>query len=176
MVSESLATWDLEDLMRDLAKIRRVEATFTEQKSFSFLKEPLVSSGTLSYRSPGYLLMRTLQPQPQTYELEGGCLSVDVPGEPRKNLDLDQYPPLRALVESIRSTLAGDLRSLQRYYRVSFSGTAGGWTLRLEPSDEQAARLLTSITIGGRGNRLLAVDAAEANGDKTQMTITPRQE
>ena len=42
---------------------------------------------------------------------------------------LQDYPVLWAFVESIRSTLAGDLQSLNRFYRVELDGSERDWRL-----------------------------------------------
>lgn len=168
--------WGIQDLMNQLATVTQVEANFTERKTLAILREPLVSSGMLRYRSPDYLQKQVVEPRPETYEVKAGHLFIEVPGEGRKEIDLDQYTTLRAIVEAIRATMAGDLNTLARYYRIEASGQAEGWTLRLEPRDEEMAHYITAILIGGRDVRVLAIDTLESGGDRSVMTITPLTE
>ena len=60
----------------------------------------------------------------------------------RFELRLNDYPAIRAFVESIRGTLAGDLAALRRYYRVELEGTWSDWRLHLLPADQQMAELV----------------------------------
>jgi Outer membrane lipoprotein carrier protein LolA-like len=168
--------WGVQDLMNRLAAVTQVEAKFTERKTLAILREPLLSSGMLRYRSPDYLQKQVVEPRPETYEVKAGHLFIEIPGEDHTEIDLDQYPPLRSIVESIRATMAGDLNTLARFYRIEVSGQAEGWTLRLESRDEEIARYVTTILIGGRDARVLAIDTLESDGDRSVMTLTPLTE
>lgn len=165
--------WSVEDLMARLAAVKEGNATFVEQKTLSVLLSPLVSSGIMRYRAPDYLLKQVLEPNPETYELSAGRLFVEVPGRPREEIDLDRYRPLRVLTESLRATMAGDLPTLTGYFRMEISGTADGWTLRLTPRDDDVARFVTAIVMGGRDAHILAIDTLDRDGDRSVTTITP---
>jgi outer membrane lipoprotein-sorting protein len=170
------AEWGLQSLMDALSAVTRVDATFEEQKTSGLLEEQLVSTGILRYRAPDYLEKRVLEPHAEVYEVEGGGLLVDTPEKGRRDIHLDDYPFLRALVESVRATLAGDLVTLERYYCVSLEGQAEDWTLRLEPREEAAARYIAAIVIGGEDGRVLRVETLESDGDRALMTITPMRD
>ncbi len=168
--------WTVEALMARLAAVRQVDSTFIERKTLSVLQSPLLSSGILRYRAPDYLLKQVLQPFPESYEVAGGRLFVQIPGRPREEVDLDRYRPLRVLADSLRATLAGDLAALSSYCRITLSGQAEGWTLRLEPRDEDVRRHVAQVLIGGSGAGILAVETRDADGDVSEMTITPAAE
>ena len=85
---------------------------------------------------------------------------------------LDQYPAVRAFVESIRGTLAGDLKVLRRFYRVELEGSLSDWRLHLLPSDPQMAELVQKVVIGGAGGQVRRIEILEASGDRSVMTIT----
>ena len=90
----------------------------------------------------------------------------------RFELRLGDYPAIRAFVESIRGTLAGDLAALRRYYRVELDGTWSDWRLHLLPSDPQMAELVLKVLIGGAGGEVRRIEILEASGDRSVMTIT----
>lgn len=168
--------WTVNDLMDRLAAVKQVEARFVERKTLSVLLSPLVSSGILRYRAPSYLLKQVVEPLPETYEVSGGRLFVESPGRPREEVDLDRYRPLRVLANSLRATLAGDIATLDSYCRIELSGQAEGWTLRLEPRDDEVRRYVSAVVIGGSEAELLVVDTRDADGDQSVMTITPETE
>jgi hypothetical protein len=163
--------WSLEQLMASLAGVEAVHVRFKEEKHLAVLDEPLVMSGELRYRAPHYLEKRTFQPHPERYELDGDWLVVETPDQGRRHIALRGAPELRALVEAIRATLAGDLRSLQRYYRVRADGRAEDWTLSLEPVDARVSDYVSVLVIRGRGDRLLSVETREADGDRGLLTL-----
>ncbi len=168
--------WTLRELMESLAVVKSVQASFREEKDLAILQQPLVTTGILYYRAPSYLKKQTLQPQAQSYEVDEDWLVVESPAEGRRNVNLRNYPVIRALVEAIRGTLAGDLRTLERYYQVQLQGHAADWTLGLRPTDKDLAGHVNAIIIQGQDNRVLKVETLEADGDRSVMTIEPRNE
>jgi len=77
---------------------------------------------------------------------------------------------VRALVESLRATLAGDGAELERLYRVRVQGTRQRWTLALAREVEVRWRR-ESIVIAGSGSRIGRLEILEAGGDGSVMTI-----
>lgn len=172
--AEPPVDWTLEQLMQSLAAVGTVEAGFRERKELALLQQPLELTGTLRYRAPAYLLKQVLQPYPERYEVDEDWLTVDTPEQGLRHLPLDGYPLLRAFVESVRATLAGDLQTLQRYYRVQFHGQPEGWNLRLEPVTPAMSQFVTAIVIQGQAAQVLSVETLESDGDRSLMTIAPQ--
>ena len=168
--------WTLQQLMESLAAVKAVNATFREQKELAILQKPLVMTGIRRYRSPAYLKKQTLPPQEESYEAAADWLVIETPAEGRRQFSLNGYPLIRAFVEAIRATLAGDLQTLERYYQVQLQGQTTDWTLRLVPIDKEIADYVTAIIIHGQGNRVLSIETLEAGGDRSLMTIEPHNE
>ena len=167
------AVWSLEHLMQRLAQVKSSKATFIERKHLRILNAPLESSGTLVYTAPGSLEKHTLRPKPETLVLEGDTLRFeDVARNRRRTLRLQEYPVIWAFVESIRATLAGDLPSLNRYYRVALEGSEPEWRLTLYPRDTEVARMVTQIRITGAGISIRSIEITEVEGDRSMMLIT----
>lgn len=173
-----LAVWAGEDtlseVMRALAAVPAVEAVFREEKTLAMLQEPLVTQGILYYRAPAYLRKQTLEPHLEEFQADGEWLTVETPGQGRRDFNLRGYPQLQPFVEVIRATQAGDRATLERYYQLEFQGTLNDWQLRLTPRDSQVAQYLTRIIIYGRKHWIDRIDLLEADGDRSVMTVTPR--
>jgi hypothetical protein len=84
---------------------------------------------------------------------------------------LQEYPAVWAFVESIRSTLAGDLPTLQRFYKVKLKGNAAKWSMQLVPLEERTRQVMSEIVISGRGAHVNNIETTEANGDHALMTV-----
>jgi hypothetical protein len=78
-----------------------------------------------------------------------------------------------AFVEGIRGTLAGDRQALERVYKVHLLGTPARWQLVLVPIDPDMSRIISRIRIGGSGNGITLVAYDHADGDRSEMQITP---
>jgi outer membrane lipoprotein-sorting protein len=166
----------LESLMAALARNGPGTVRFTETKTSALLKAPIESSGTLTYAAPAKLEKRTLAPRDERFAVDGDTVVVESAArnaaeKRRFELRLGDYPAIRAFVESIRGTLAGDLASLRRYYRVELEGTWADWRLHLLPSDPQMAELVLKVVIGGAGGEVRRIEILEASGDRSVMTI-----
>ena len=159
--------------MAGLAAVPERRAAFQETRRFAALDQPLLSTGHLLYRRPGFLSKTTDWPQPESLVVDGGRLVLTAANEAPRVLDLGAVPELRTLVDAIRGPLAGDLAALRRAFGVTVAGAADGWTLGLVPLDPHAARLLRQAEVSGRGTEVLAVRLVQANGDEQQMAIRP---
>jgi hypothetical protein len=117
------AGWGVEQLMQSLAQVKSARGKFVERKYLAILNAPLEFSGVLVYTAPGRLEKHILLPNPESLVLEQDRLTMENKARnQRRTLVLQQYPVIWAFVESFRSTLAGDLQTLSRFYRIEPRG------------------------------------------------------
>lgn len=167
------AAWGIEQLMQRFAQVQSAKATFVERKHLRILSAPLESSGRLVYTAPEKLEKHTLAPKPESLVLDGDTLTFeDRTRNRRRTLRLQEYPVIWALVESVRSTLAGDLQSLNRFYRVGLEGSETDWRLTLDPREPTIQRMVERIRIAGSRASIRSIETTEAEGDRSVMTIT----
>jgi hypothetical protein len=158
--------------MAAFARVPSAESRYVEQKQVSMLEIPLNYEGRLTYRAPDYLKKEITSPRPESYEIAKGRLVIEQGGQ-RRELGLDEIPPLHAFVESLRATLAGDLAALRRHYDVEFESQKRGWTLHLKPRAAQVQRYLKEVTLQGREATITMAEIRENSGDFSRMSITP---
>lgn len=166
----ALAAWDLQQLMETLAQNKSGRATFVETKHIALLDKPLKSSGELFYMAPDRLEKRTLKPKPQSMTVNGDELLIER-GSQKYHLQLQAYPELAAFIDSIRGTLAGDLKALERNYRLSLNGSAERWNLQLLPLDEKMKAVIQRIWISGVRDQVNSIEITQADGDNSLMVI-----
>ncbi len=164
------AGWDIDQLMHGLAQTRSDHARFTEKKSIALLEAPVTTSGELFYTAPDHLEERTLEPKPESLILDHGILMIER-GRKKHQLPLQNYPELAAFIDSIRGTLAGDRKALERNYRLSLEGSAEHWTLQLLPAVETMQAVVKRIRIAGVGYAVRSVEITQADGDSSLMLI-----
>jgi outer membrane lipoprotein-sorting protein len=156
--------------MQSLAQQRGGKVAFSEKKYIALLDRPVESSGELVYQPPARLEKRTLKPNFESLVLDRDTLVVER-GKQKYTLQLQQYPEITAIVDSIRSTLAGDLKALERQYRVDLQGDPERWTLTLLPSDARIAAIVQRIQISGTRDELRQIEMLLADGDRSVMNI-----
>ncbi len=164
------AEWNIDQLMLSLAQIRTDHASFVEKKSIAMLDKPVESSGELLYIAPDHLEKRTLKPRAESMTVDGDTLLIER-GRQKHRLQLQDYPELAAFIDSIRGTLAGERRALERHYKLSLEGTAAHWTLQLLPVDEKMQAVVKSIRIAGAENTVHSIEITQRDGDSSLMLI-----
>lgn len=169
-LSAGAAPLTLARLMDALAGNTHGAAVFTEKKYLAILDEPVESSGELLFVPPARLEKRTLKPKAETLVLDGDVLTVE-----RRNrkhvLSLRDYPEVAGMIESIRATLAGDRKTLERIYRLDLQGSSERWTLLLVPLDAGVGSIVTRIRMEGEQDEVRRVEILQADGDRSVMSI-----
>lgn len=167
------AGWDIKRLMQDLGQVKTAKGRFVERKHLAILSAPLELSGTLVYVAPDRLEKHTLVPRAESLVLEREELTIEnKERNQRRTLVLQDFPVIWAFVESIRSTLAGDLPTLSRFYQVGLDGGERRWRLTLKPSAPRMQDVVSEIRISGNHNWINSVEIIETGGDRSVMTIT----
>ena len=164
------AAWDVQQLMDSLAQNNSGRAAFVEKKYIAILDKPVESSGELVYTAPDGLEKRTFKPRPEAMVVKGGELFVER-GRQKHRLQLQAYPELAAFIDSIRGTLAGDRKALERNYRLSVEGAPERWTLLLQPLDEKMQAVVQRIAISGVREQVRGIEIIQADGDRSVMAI-----
>jgi Outer membrane lipoprotein carrier protein LolA-like len=164
----------IETLMRAMRAVSERRDSFTEERALPELDLPLPSSGILRWQAPDRLEKHTTAPIDERLRVEGNRMVYERADRGiRREFGLDDQPEMRALVEAIRATLAGDLASLSRHYEPAFEGSpAAEWRLALTPLSTRVRAAVQRIHLSGRGAQILSVDT-EGGGGVTRMRIQP---
>jgi hypothetical protein len=163
---------DLDQVMAMLAMRQHGRVEFIEQQFLAVLSHPIESSGELRYDAPDRLEKRTLKPRAENLVLAGEVLTVERAGR-RRVMDLHAYPQVVPFIESIRATLAGDRKALERLFRLDFAGTVSRWTLTLVPLESKVKQSVSQVRIEGAQDQLLKVEIRQPDGDRSLMTLRP---
>ena len=159
-------------LMTSLATIKDSRVAYTEEKTLSILQETVQQTGVLSYVAPDTVVREVREPEAETYTIHKSTLVTERAGK-QQQTDLAAVPLLAAFVESFRGTLSGNAESLQKYYLVEFSQDESGWRMQLQPRSRSLGRFVEAITFAGQGTRIERIVVREANGDQSDMWLTP---
>jgi hypothetical protein len=166
------AEWGIAQLMQGLAQRGAERALFVEKKFIAILDKPLESSGELRYVPPDRLEKRTLKPRSESLVLDRERLSMER-GNQKHSLRLQDYPEIAVFVESLRGTLAGDRKALERVYRLELHGNEEHWTLVMYPSDARFATMILRIDVTGTRDSVRSIAILQADGDRSVMTVEP---
>lgn len=166
------AGFDIPQLMGDLAQFKGGRARFVETRHVALLDAPIISSGEMRFTPPDRLEKDTFQPRRETLVLEQNTLTVERDGR-SLTWHVGSRPEAMAFIESVRSTLSGNRETLQKYYRLELQGSAKNWTLLLLPSTPEVQALITRISISGSGAQVRRIQYQQADGDRSELLLTP---
>ena len=160
----------LPTLFSRLAHRQQTRVRYVETKTLSVLTQPIRQEGTLEFRPPGTLAKHVDKPLEEHYVIEGSSVTISKPGEASPlQLNLGDYPALKAFAEGLRAPLAGDLETLQRYWTPSLGGSWRRWVLILTPASPELATLIRSVRLEGQDDRLIRMTLEETGGDRSAM-------
>ena len=173
LADEPPAEWGLASLMADMRHIQSVTARFVEDKYMAVLTQPLKTAGTLRYVAPSRIERIATEPPGDSIVVEGDSLTTQSSNGQSVTISLDEHPEIASLVEGFRSTLAGDLPTLRRYYSVELAGPRADWHLSLVPKNAAVRQRVEMIRISGADAALKMVEVRERDGDHSVMIVTP---
>lgn len=172
------AAWTIERLMGRMAEVPSARARFTEIRQAALFDSPVTLTGTLVYERPAKIERTVLTPYEQRFLADGDTLVIENSRRKEKQtrtVRLSSQPLVRAFVESMRATLAGDQATLVQFYRLSLDGNETNWTLRLEPISRELAGHVSFIRISGIDKRIVTVEMQETDGARSTMTVTDEE-
>lgn len=171
LAAEGRQAWSLDQLMGGLSEIKSAKTNYTEDQYIGIATKPLRSSGELVYVAPNRLEKNMTAPSPQSVVIDGDKLTMRQARGRARTVNLSDHPEIGAFIESIRSTLSGDVTTLNRYYQVALMGDADHWQLTLEPTVEKVGKLVKVVRIDGSQYELLSVEIVHTDGDRSVMTM-----
>ncbi len=164
--------WSVEQLLENLAENRQAEVRFEETAYSDLLTQPLKTHGILRFTPPAGLEKHITMPHDERYLVEGDTLLLESKTKgTQRTLSLHDYPALRGFIEAFRSTLANDVVTLRRWYRVTLQGEPRRWVLVLRPLDKSVQELVESIRFSGERGQISRIELLAPDGDRSVMVI-----
>ncbi|MCK6389867.1 MAG: outer membrane lipoprotein carrier protein LolA [Azonexus sp.] len=168
----AFATFDITQLMSDLARHKGGKARFVETRYLAVLDKPLISSGEMTYVAPDRLEKQTLKPKVESMVLDKDQLTL-ARDKQTFSINLASQPEALAFVDSIRGTLSGNRAALEKNYALHLSGASDKWVLTLLPRDEKIANFVQRIVVNGNRGQMRQIEYLQADGDRTVLSIEP---
>ena len=163
-------SFDIARLMQLLASAPEGEVAYTEKKYSALLTEPVVSSGTLSYRRPDIVEKNMVLPRKESFRIVGEALIVARKGT-EKRYPLSSQPLLSAFAASLRGVLGGDVKLLNQHFQLALSGSEQQWQLEMTPTEADITRYVERIFVTGHGSQVEQIEVREGSGDRSVLQV-----
>lgn len=151
-----------------------VATPFIERRISALSNRPLESGGTLSFEPSGNIEKFTTAPIRESVVLSGESITVRSANGAANTTRFDAQPELAAYTHGLRAILAGDVKSLRRFFEFKAAGTFNRWEIRLMPLDAGMRRAIGQILVSGEKGRLRVIETTESSGDVSELTLIPK--
>lgn len=170
--SSATEEWNVDRLIRELAKQSEDTVSFEETFTSAMLTTTLKTRGTLTFTPPSRLEKHVTDPYDERYVVDGDrVLFENKKKRINRTLSLEDYPALRIFVEAFRSSLAGDLKTLRHFYDVTLEGEPRQWTLILHPLDRATQSMVQTVRLSGAGDQIMRIETLAPDGDRSVMAV-----
>ncbi|MFN2348787.1 MAG: LolA-related protein [Thioalkalivibrio sp.] len=163
----------LSAVLASMARDTPGRLAFTETRNDPMLEETQQLTGHLEFQPPDTLIRTVDGPRGETVRIEDNRLTVERGGQVRRELSLDEQPPLAGFAAAFRGLMGNDPATLQAHYEIELHGDPTDWELRLTPRDRTLARFLLGMEIHGGEGQLREILTREAGGHESHMRLEP---
>jgi hypothetical protein len=167
----SKSVLSIEEVMALISVPSEGQVGFTETKQMPFLKEPLETSGLLSFRKPAFFSKQIQRPRLEQYDIDQDTVFIRRAGEEPLRLQLTDSKELSALTAAIRGPLLGDRALLERFFTLHLGGQINRWTLILSPKDAEVASVIQEIKIQGQNDQIREILMREPDGSLSTLRL-----
>ena len=168
---------DLDKLFALFTSQGERRTAFVERRHSVLFRNPPETRGTLHFKPPTLLEREVTSPRRERVRIEGENVTLWTEDENGKVVErkasLATIPQLANLVLTIRSTLAGDLATLRKMFRVTLQAPLPKWRVELTPIDEPVANAVSMITMSGDRGEVERIQFTETSGDRTELLLSP---
>jgi outer membrane lipoprotein-sorting protein len=161
----------LSDRLAGFSTLNESQGDFVETLSASYLSEPLISRGTLSYKRPGQLSKLITSPVLIEQQIKGNQLSI-TQNDRTRSIQLSSHPELAVGIFALQAILDGNKSNLHQHFEIRYNEISTGWTLWLTPKNPQAAKRIEEIILQGKDNSIRRTTIQYHNGDTLITDIT----
>lgn len=168
----------IESLQKELARNKTLSATFRQTQTLKEFKEPIVSQGRLSYRSPSQLRWETDTPYKAIMVIDGAVMTTYYPElnhRETKNLVNDKMAGF--LIRQVIAFIKGDFDKLADRFEIRINEPKPGrHDVTLKPKGSMAAGPLAGVTLRFAGYILeeTILDGKDGSGTVIEFSnVTP---
>jgi hypothetical protein len=166
---------DLDTLFAMFAAQGERRKAFVERRHSVLFRSPPEARGTLYFKPPVLLEREVVSPRREKVRIDADTVKLWTEDENGKVIEraasLATIPQLANLVLTIRATLAGDLGTLRKMYRVTLQQPLPHWRVEMTPIEETVGAAVSLITMAGDRGEVERIQFTETSGDRTELLL-----
>lgn len=158
----------LNNIASSLSAHKILRSSFTQTRTMSFMKKPLIMEGRFAYSSQHGLYWELLKPYKAIYVITPGAIhSYDDKGNRVDGKGAGEQV-FRRVATMFSAIFTADIRELEKLFDIYFSGTEKEWRLGLKPKKQLVQKIIDHILVDG-GQYVEVITILEKSGDTLQL-------
>lgn len=157
--------------------ITSIQASFVQEKVFSFMEDKLIAQGKFWFVSPDKIRWEYVKPYPYIIIMSDGKMHVNDEGD-TYSMDMRSNQLFQQMNTLITKSIQGKLLSEELNYDQKFYENENYYIVSFSPKDDQLKAYLAAIEIyfSKENGQVLALKMIEAAGDYTFIKFSERIE
>lgn len=157
--------------------ITSIQASFVQEKVFSFMEDKLIAQGEFWFVSPDKIRWEYVKPYPYIIIMSDGKMHVNDEGD-TYSMDMRSNQLFQQMNTLITKSIQGKLLSEELNYDQIFYENENYYIVSFSPKDDQLKAYLAAIEIyfSRENGQVLALKMIEAAGDYTFIKFSERIE
>lgn len=158
-------------LRKELGSMTSIRGNIRQEKTFAFLEDKLVSTGSFIYKKDNRLRWQFDSPIEYIILIHENAMRLREAGEEK------QYKGVNKILRQVREIILGCIDGSiidNPSYKAAFSGSPTALKLDLQPKDRQLKEFIQRIEVefAKDGNRLRTVVLTDPSGDMTRIQFS----
>ena len=159
-------------ISKALSETKALTADFSQLKKIKVLKRPLKSSGKLTLANTLGVHWKLQKPYESTIIINSEKMTaIDDKGK-KVTFTADEKPIIYNFTRIFMSIFTGNTDELQEHFDLYFDGSKEEWRIGLIPKSSQLRKVISKITLKGKGEQLRFLNIIEGNSDTTDITFS----
>lgn len=157
--------------------ITSIQASFVQEKVFSFMEDKLIAQGKFWFVSPDKIRWEYVKPYPYIIIMSDGKMHVNDEGD-TYSMDMRSNQLFQQMNTLITKSIQGKLLSEELNYDQKFYENENYYIVSFSPKDDQLKAYLAAIEIyfSKENGQVLALKMIEVAGDYTFIKFSERIE
>lgn len=162
----------LNKIGNSLSAFQLLRSDFTQARTMSFLKRPLITDGRLLYSKDYGLFWGLTKPYEAAYIVTNNGVYSYENGKKQKSAGGEQI--FRQTAMMFAAIFTADIQALSKLFHIYFSGDEANWTIGLKPKKRMIQKLIAQVVIHGN-QHVTAVNIHETSGDHIDISFKNMQ-
>ncbi len=163
-------------LSKSVENIQSLSGDFKQEKSLSFLTEPITSLGNFFYDDSDYLKWEYISPYQYSIELKEGILKT-TDGKNVNEINVNSSKTFKTINDIFLQSIKGDIFNSEDIFFIKVKETTSTFEVQLTPREDKLKEMVSEMNLTFDKTSMLvkSVVMKEQSGDQTTIEFSKQK-